>query len=215
MPPRQPAGKRLGVSHRNHHALKCDNESVPRLHRPSAERRRARALSSKLCSSSLECPGVYVKYDCGLLEYKALMLEPRDEIPEVTRCCLRLLGLGSRNVQGSCCRGRDYVWRPSPSPTRGSLSREVRWQKEEDDEEPIVMMEAEVIDVEPTVTVEAGKGKASSSGSGLPTVVMPGDYRIGATLLTVSVFLGPVCHLWCAPREVAYDGPRQTWTLYT
>jgi len=72
----------------------------------------------------------------------------------------------------------------------------VRAKKEEDDEEPIVMMEAEVIDVEPTVTVEAGKGKASSSGSGLPTVVMPGDYRIGATLLTVSVFLGPVCHLW-------------------
>lgn len=58
------------------------------------------------------------------------------------------------------------------------------------------MMEAEVMDVEPTVTVEAGK---ASSGSGLPTVVMPGDYRIGATLLTVSVFLGPVCHLWCAP----------------
>jgi hypothetical protein len=59
------------------------------------------------------------------------------------------------------------------------------------------MMEAEVMDVEPTVTVEAGK---ASSGSGLPTVVMPGDYRIGATLLTVSMFLGPVCHLWCAPR---------------
>ena len=26
--------------------------------------------------------------------------------------------------------------------------------------------------------------------------VVPGDYRVGATLATVSLFLGPVCHLW-------------------
>jgi hypothetical protein len=26
--------------------------------------------------------------------------------------------------------------------------------------------------------------------------VLPGDYRIGATLLTVATFLGPGCHLW-------------------
>jgi hypothetical protein len=28
------------------------------------------------------------------------------------------------------------------------------------------------------------------------TTVVPGDYRVGATLATVSLFLGPVCHLW-------------------
>jgi hypothetical protein len=68
------------------------------------------------------------------------------------------------------------------------------------------MMEAEVIDVTPEVSVETG----AKSSRGLPTVVMPGDYRIGATLLGVSVFLGPVCHLWCALSlsfSTQRDGP--------
>ena len=38
---------------------------------------------------------------------------------------------------------------------------------------------------------QASKG---SSSSGME--VIPGDYRIGGTLLAVATFLGPVCHLW-------------------
>lgn len=37
------------------------------------------------------------------------------------------------------------------------------------------------------------EGKSSRGGG---TVVMPGDYRIGGTLLTVSLLLGPLAHLW-------------------
>jgi hypothetical protein len=75
---------------------------------------------------------------------------------------------------------------------RRQLTVRAKKGDDKEEEEPIVMMEAEVIDVTPEVSVETG----AKSSRGLPTVVMPGDYRIGATLLGVSVFLGPVCHLW-------------------
>ena len=38
--------------------------------------------------------------------------------------------------------------------------------------------------------------RASSSSSGNDVTVIPGDYRVGATLVSISVFLGPICHLW-------------------
>ena len=37
---------------------------------------------------------------------------------------------------------------------------------------------------------------SSSSSESSETKVIPGDYRIGATLIAISLFLGPVCHLW-------------------
>lgn len=37
---------------------------------------------------------------------------------------------------------------------------------------------------------------SSSESSESSTKVIPGDYRIGATLIAISLFLGPVCHLW-------------------
>ena len=37
---------------------------------------------------------------------------------------------------------------------------------------------------------------SSSSSSGNDVTVIPGDYRVGATLVSISVFLGPICHLW-------------------
>lgn len=38
--------------------------------------------------------------------------------------------------------------------------------------------------------------RAAQNGDTPTVTVIPGDYRIGATLLGVSFFLGPVCHLW-------------------
>ena len=46
---------------------------------------------------------------------------------------------------------------------------------------------------------------SSSSSESSETKVIPGDYRIGATLIAISLFLGPVCHLWfpqCAIHAV-------------
>ena len=37
---------------------------------------------------------------------------------------------------------------------------------------------------------------SSSESSESFAKVIPGDYRIGATLIAISLFLGPVCHLW-------------------
>jgi len=37
---------------------------------------------------------------------------------------------------------------------------------------------------------------ATSSSESSESKVIPGDYRIGATLIAISLFLGPVCHLW-------------------
>ena len=37
---------------------------------------------------------------------------------------------------------------------------------------------------------------SSSSSESSETKVIPGDYRIGATLIAISLFLGPACHLW-------------------
>ena len=36
----------------------------------------------------------------------------------------------------------------------------------------------------------------TSSSESSESKVIPGDYRIGATLIAISLFLGPVCHLW-------------------
>lgn len=38
--------------------------------------------------------------------------------------------------------------------------------------------------------------QGDGGGPSGPLTVIPTDYRIGATLLAVALFLGPVCHLW-------------------
>jgi hypothetical protein len=46
----------------------------------------------------------------------------------------------------------------------------------------------------PETRAFCGLQAAATEQAGL--TVIPGDYRIGATLLTVATFLGPGCHLW-------------------
>jgi len=87
-------------------------------------------------------------------------------------------------------RGGAVHVRPSPA-ARSTLV--VKAKKDEDaDVEKTVMMEAEIVSPPPEGQFEGGASAASSG----EMEVMPGDYRIGATLLAVSAFLGPVCHLW-------------------
>eukprot|EP00976_Prorocentrum_cordatum_P104190 1193769-Prorocentrum_minimum.AAC.2 len=73
--------------------------------------------------------------------------------------------------------------------SKAMLRKSVVTRAEAEDKKKIVQMEAEM-----ALPKEEKIAAPSTAASG--TVVMPGDYRIGGILLTVSVLLGPGFHLW-------------------